>query len=374
MTINLIYQNFMTQDGKKMSIGGIQTYMLNLAEVAQSIGYSVKVYQLAGTTFECQFNGIEVRGYSYTGKKAPQYLLSKCMTEFNSEEDILIFACESYACKTKGIKCIAIQHGIIWDKPVRVGCNKALFLADYVYQAMKDWKVIRRVERVNHLICVDYNFLNWYRASVAYPRLHATVIPNFTEIADKELIKKHDKAKTIKILFARRFFGYRGTRIFGEAAIRILRAHKNIEIILAGSGPDEQWLRNQFSGWNNVSFITYESSESLKVHADIHIAVIPTVGSEGTSLSLLEAMSAQCAVICTNVGGMTNIVIDHYNGLMINPDEAALYQAMDELINNDELRCSLAEKAYDTVVAAFSRDAWQTKWKKILNEYKGLEE
>ncbi|WP_420491566.1 glycosyltransferase [Neobacillus drentensis] len=53
------------------------------------------------------------------------------------------------------------------------------------------------------------------------------------------------------------------------------------------------------------------------------------LGSEGTSLSLLEAMAAKCAEIATNVGGMTNIILDNYNGLIINPDESELYLALE---------------------------------------------
>lgn len=49
-------------------------------------------------------------------------------------------------------------------------------------------------------------------------------------------------------------------------------------------------------------------------------------------------MAAGCAVICTNVGGMTNIIIDGYNGLMINPDEDSLYKALDRLIEDKLLR------------------------------------
>lgn len=100
------------------------------------------------------------------------------------------------------------------------------------------------------------------------------------------------------------------------------------------------------------------------------IAVVPTIGSEGTSLSLLEAMAAHCAVICTNVGGMTNIVIDQYNGLMIKPTEADLVYAIEDLIINVEKRNKLADRGYETVKQAFSHEVWSNRWKKVLLDAK----
>ena len=99
------------------------------------------------------------------------------------------------------------------------------------------------------------------------------------------------------------------------------------------------------------------------------IAVVPTLASEGTSLSLLEAMSAQCAVVCTNVGGMTNIVIDGYNGTMVNPDSGSLYEAIDALIVDADLRKKLADTAYKTAKEGFSFERWEASWIKVIESF-----
>ena len=97
---------------------------------------------------------------------------------------------------------------------------------------------------------------------------------------------------------------------------------------------------------------------------------VPTVGSEGTSLSLLEAMSAQCAVIASNVGGMTNIILDNYNGLLVNAgDSDDLYKAIKKLLDYPEDRERLSAKAYETVKQAFSYEKWAEKWKEVLSTF-----
>ena len=79
-------------------------------------------------------------------------------------------------------------------------------------------------------------------------------------------------------------------------------------------------------------------------------------------------MSAQCAVIASNVGGMTNIILDNYNGLMVNAGDAEdLYLAIKRLLDNIDDRRRLSLKAYETVKLAFSYERWVEKWTQVLN-------
>jgi glycosyltransferase involved in cell wall biosynthesis len=210
---------------------------------------------------------------------------------------------------------------------------------------------------------VDYNFVNWYRSVAAYEAVNLKVIPNFTQISP--MVEK--PKERVNIIFARRFEIYRGTRIFANAIAKILTEHDHVFVTVAGSGPDEKYIKDKLSGFGDrVVFTKYTSDQSLMIHADKHIAVVPTVGSEGTSLSLLEAMSAQCATVCTNVGGMTSMVIDGYNGLMISPNEKELYEAITKLIDDEALREQLANRGYETVKEGFSFEKWKKSWKKVL--------
>lgn len=363
-TAHLLYINYLSPDGEKLTLGGIQTYITNLSDLLKDLGYKIKIYQRGEKRFKKIVDGIEVFGVpgsSLRAKTIGEELFKECKEYFNNEEDILIFGSDDYICKTDGIPFIAIQHGITWDIPK--DWNKVYGMLKKFYRG---WLVCNRVEKASLLICVDNNFINWYRATVARPTVKMINIPNFTEIAP-EIKKPHDGK--IRIMFARRFFPYRGTRIFTAAVKRLLKEFDNIEITLAGEGPDGIWLENQFRDESNVKFITYSSSDSLKVHSDKDIAVVPTLGSEGTSLSLLEAMSCQCAVVCTNVGGMTDIVLNGYNGFIVNPDEESIYQSIRTLIQDFELRRKMALNGYNIVKNCFSKEIWINRWKQVIENY-----
>lgn len=366
----IICQRYFGNDFEGATIGGIQTYITNLCQVGNQLGFQCVVIQYDRMDREKEFPYGKVIGVDVSKCKHLRHknkaLFKKFQELYNSDTDLLIYATEGMAQKESKDYAIAIQHGISWDVKSDNKVSRRANIAAIFRKAVDSVLQTQAVCNVKHLICVDYNYPNWYRTQVRHPETEITVIPNFTEIAPEQLEKQQEE--TVKVLFARRFQPYRGTRLFAKVMLRLLEEHPNISVTLAGDGPDEKWLREKFANSDRVTFTQYSSEESLAFHKDYHIAVVPTVGSEGTSLSLLEAMSAQCAVVCTNVGGMTNIVIDNYNGLMVNPEEKSLYTAVKRLITDREYRISLAAKGYETVQQGFSHELWAARWMSILKE------
>ncbi len=366
MNIYILCRNYYVHNEKRYHIGGIETYIKNLLELLKNKG-EITVIQQYSDDFDISLDGIRIVGIDVSNKKEKsknRLLVRKAESlSANLSDDLLLFADEQIVCKHKFKKCIAIQHGVSWDIPnyrVPVKCFELFALRRAVQAA----RIIRRFRYVNTLVAVDYNFLNWYRTQVPFVHLNIEVIPNFVDIPKR--MEKTDKENTT-IIFARRFQWYRGTRLMAEALQRLLKEFTNISMIFAGEGPDEAYLHQLFDGDARVGFIQYQAEESLEIHKDVDIAVVPTVGSEGTSLSLLEAMACGCAVVCTNVGGMTNIVIDNFNGIVIPPDSVELYDALKSLLIHVAKREKLAENAVRMVEDGFSIQLWKQKWQVVLD-------
>lgn len=109
-------------------------------------------------------------------------------------------------------------------------------------------------------------------------------------------------------------------------------------------------------------------NESIKVHSNFDIAVVPSIASEGTSLSLIEAMASGCAVISTDIGGLTNIIIDGHNGLIVKPNGDELYLALERLVCCNNLRKRLSQCGYQTVKDSFSINNWSQKWMDVITK------
>ncbi len=366
----LICLRYYDDVGENLTVGGMQTYITNLSAMAKEQNWEPVVIQLAGRDFKRSFPYGEVIGVDVSKAKSLQkkrrLLFDRCMQEYTAADGV-IFATERLVVKNGIPNTVAIQHGISWDVESVKPCSRFANIVKLFTRTYRAIGLTNEARLSKHLVCVDYNYVNWYRTQIKHAEMKYTVIPNFSKVA--ELQSKPDPNTGIRIIFARRFQPFRGTRLFAAVAKKILEKYNMVHVTFAGEGPDETFLREQFAGMDEqVSFIRYQSEEALAVHADKHIAVVPTLGSEGTSLSLLEAMSAQCAVVCTNVGGMTNIVLDGYNGLMVNPEETALYQAIVSLIEDEALRDRLAQRGYETVKNAFSYEAWRSKWTQVLSD------
>ena len=364
--VDIIYYRYLDPLGQNMTIGGIQTYITHLADLAVRLGCCVRIFQFADINFQKEIApSISVHGIKIFGKlKKDRLIASVLRSRDETNQYVTIFANADYLLpRFKVAHSIGIQHGVAWDK-LDSG-KRPLWLRLFKHMLFAH-RLISQMKNVEEIVCVDNNFINWYRALDNYRHVLLTSILNFTEIQPLQDKKKSDE---VSIVFARRFFDYRGTRIFAPVVKRLLQDFPKIQVTFAGEGPDEKYLRDMFKNVANVHFTQYDSRDSITFHHQFDIAVVPTTGSEGTSLSLLEAMAAGCAVVCTNVGGMTNIIIDGYNGLMVNPNIDEFYFAMHKLVGNKALMQQIATNGYQTVKTTFTLEIWEQKWSNVLKKH-----
>lgn len=238
-----------------------------------------------------------------------------------------------------------------------------------MYKLYAIWVKKRHYNNARFRVCVDLNYINWRRTTEGESDdSHIFYIPNCcTALSENEVqAKLRDRRRPVTVLFARRFREHRGTRIFGEAALDLLKEFPEMRIVIAGDGPDEGYLRKQFEGRRNVTIGKVPWEQMSTVLKGTDVAVVPSLASEGTSFSLAEAMGSACAVIASNVGGMTNMVIDNYNGLLIWPRADECLAAMRELVLNTEKRRRLASAAWETARTAFSEDLWHKRWRNVI--------
>jgi glycosyltransferase involved in cell wall biosynthesis len=396
MRVAILYNKLYKFDGTELSVGGIQTYLQRLSEVVTDLGWKSAIFQLSSFDFEREVGFVKVYGKSgiplESAEKDVGVFLTYCAEKWiGGSHGIIIFGSDIYFVNSS-VKSIAIQHGVYWDLPsAETSGDLDKFAKNLptryhkkthelvnklrgcrVNQLRRAWissgnEFNKTIKLIRYMVCVDYNYMNVSKAMGRIIKTKTWVIPNFADLATPEEISTRRKGTTtIRVLFARRFFWYRGTRLIAPVFRRILTEFPDVSITIAGDGPDEIWLRDYFTDFERVIFFKYNHSEFTRVLLSHDIAVIPSLGSEGTSLSAIEAMAAGCVVVATCVGGLTNIIIDGYNGKLVMPEEEDLYSALHEVITNDALRHRLSERAYETVKESLGFDLWREKWRRVL--------
>ena len=161
---------------------------------------------------------------------------------------------------------------------------------------------------------------------------------------------------------------YRGYHIFLRALPRLLRERPHARILIVGGDkvsygaappPGTTWketfireVRPALSDadWSRVHFVgrvAYEDYLRLLQVSTVHVYLTyPFV----LSWSLLEAMSAGCAVVASNTAPVSEVIQDHVNGRLFDFfDSEALASTVIALLNNPALRRSLAANARTTI-------------------------
>ena len=168
-------------------------------------------------------------------------------------------------------------------------------------------------------------------------KIRQVLIP--TGINLKKFNGRGKSGKKVIILSTSRLIKVKGLNYLLSAASQLTG---NFEILLAGSGPDEESLKNQHAAAllkDKVKFLGFRKDiPALLASADIF--VLPSI-SEGLPLGLLEAMASKCACVVTDIGlpveyGETGLIVPSKN---INK----LAEALQSLIDSKKQRQSLAK-------------------------------
>lgn len=362
--VDIINVNFYDWDGEIIFKGGAERYVFDLAKIIQKMGHKPRILQNANKPFTKVYRGVEVVGVVTGAKDAHSEGLRKMSAAFSNScksADLIVASPLDLASEINSNAVIGVNHGIHWDtKTKRLYNNRT---SDYA-------EVFDGLSNIELGVCVDTNFINWTRTYDYELGKKLRYIPNYYD-HNEFLDKQKDFDGRLRIMFPRRLYEARGITITLQAFEVLLDKYDDIDLLLVGQTTDESIKKDvnklikEYD--ERVSLEEYDMEDMHKAYEKSHIVLIPTLYAEGTSLSCLEAMATNNAVISTNIGGLPNLIVDHYNGLLIDPDTNALIEAVEALLSDRELTKSLAQKGLD-IVKAFEKSNWDKKWTKILEE------
>ncbi len=141
----------------------------------------------------------------------------------------------------------------------------------------------------------------------------------------------------------------------------------NVNLIIVGDGPErnklEQYTRtNRIE--NRVHFAGFQSN-TLQWLASVDCFVLPSF-TEGTPLSLLEAMSIGLPVIATSVGGVPQVISHNQNGFLVPPGSAsAIVDQVIKMLNHECDLEQLSKRAQLTIRENYNLNSWCSKIEKI---------
>jgi glycosyltransferase involved in cell wall biosynthesis len=193
-----------------------------------------------------------------------------------------------------------------------------------------------------------------------------------TEKIRKEIYKV--QSDEIVIALVGRINNWKGQPLLLDAFNLIQSKHANLKLVFIGSAPPNQ----EFFEKNLKSKITeYKLQEKVvlipfqeniwQFWDAIDIAVVPSTEPEPFGMVAIEAMLSKKPVVAANHGGLTETVVHNHNGLHFEPNNVQqLAEALELLINNQQLRTLFGENGYQRTIEHFSLEKHVEKFETIF--------
>ena len=225
----------------------------------------------------------------------------------------------------------------------------------------------RTVHKVHHVIAVSRHVYRELIEWIGLLKERVSLIPNGV---DTEYFKPSGNKKPY-ILFVGRLTKRKGIDILVRAFAKIAGRFPETKLIIVGDGEEKKNILNmaiRLNIYNRMLLLSNIPANILRrLYAESSIFVLPSRG-EGLPLSLLEAMSSQCAVIATKVSGVTDVIDHMENGIIIELDNIEqLANTLTLLLSDQALLKKIARKAREKAVEEYS---WDTIARKVIQVYK----
>jgi glycosyltransferase involved in cell wall biosynthesis len=173
--------------------------------------------------------------------------------------------------------------------------------------------------------------------------------------------------ETPLVLNVARLVPQKGIHYLVQAAKLVLDVRPDVRFAVVGQGDLKDELNAQVAelGINDKFALVGIRSDVPDLMAASDVFVLSSLW-EGLPISLLEAMSAGCPVVATEVGGVGGVVQHDRTGLLVAPeDPQALAQAILSCLNDTPAAQRRAAAAREWAHRHYSMETWVHKLEQL---------
>jgi glycosyltransferase involved in cell wall biosynthesis len=352
-----------------MRIGGTEMVIKNIIEGSDAAKYEMSIFcieePIGPWGEELKENGTEI----FSKHRKDGFDLS-LITEIRAcirNQNIDIIHCHQYTPWVYGVlaaiglktKVIFTEHGRFypdsssWKRKI---VNPILsFFTDY----------ITAISKATKQALIDYELLSADKIKVIYNGIKA--LPKVDQI-EKANLKQQLLIEDDDIVLGTvaRLDPIKNHEMMLNAFSDVVAKHPSTKLVIVGDGEVLNTLKQQCDKLkitDKVIFTGYITKPNIYIQ--IFDLFLLSSFSEGTSMTLLEAMSAEKPCVVTDAGGNAEIIENGFNGIVTANDISSEFSvAIEKLMMNNEIRIKMGEESlirYDKLFssqimsAAYSR-------------------
>ncbi|TKJ25332.1 MAG: hypothetical protein CEE41_04545 [Hadesarchaea archaeon B3_Hades] len=177
------------------------------------------------------------------------------------------------------------------------------------------------------------------------------------------------------VVSATRLVRRKGMHYLVAAFLKVRKGVPDAKLAIAGKGPEAANLRARIKelGIEDSTFMlgALSHGQVAELMAAANVFVLPSI-VESSPLTLLEAMAVGVPVVCPRAGGVSEVIEDGINGLMVPPTNVdALADAITRILSDKQLAKRLRGSGLKIVREKFS---WERAARQTLELYEKVRE
>lgn len=349
---------------KGVTVGGTQRYAHQLGKLFVNLGYEVIFLTKACYEVEFQYEDIGMVHtiYAKLGTVGNREFSAKVYDFANKvKADIVCYSDLQLAYWKCYPKSFALQHGIDWDGPTG---KLRRVLNNHVY--------IRAAHKLKRIVCVDTNYINWVRIkdrNYFFNPEKYVYIPNFASCdMFPYSYREWNETEQFVLLYPRRMVKHRGFDLFVNMCETLFDKGYNIKPVLAIEKAAHDKAKDVVKNCKCDYEIIHPSMDEIQAEYNrAFITYVPTLWSEGTSLSAIESICVGCPVIATDVGGLGNIIVPTFNGELLPYDVTAFVNATIKAIENPAIRNKWSKNC-ENMRKSFDVERWSDSIRQVIKD------
>ena len=243
-----------------------------------------------------------------------------------------------FAFKRKNLPLVITEHGSIFD----IAFIKFMSVSQRLYHNLLIKFYVRKTYKAAAAICAVSNYIS-RQIDRSTPHKNIVAIHNwYTPPKLNSDSSKKNKNK-FRVLCVGNHSKPKGTELLPQLAA--LLDSDNIEILYIAGLRGKRLVKKN----SNMRFLPCMSEQELARHYTRADVLISTSRYEGFGYTILEALTHGAPVICFNHSALPELVIDGYNGFMVETDDIeAMADRIKRLKNDPDLRQKLSAGALES--------------------------
>jgi len=251
-------------------------------------------------------------------------------------------------------KVIYTEHGRIFPD------SKAVMFLDRLYAPL-----------TKHVVVVSVALDEYMCSIVGIPKSKIAVIINGIDVERFRAARCFPApVDNLRIGIIARLAPVKDIATLIRAMAIVHQYNPSLLLSIFGDGPQRHFLESLVNELGLQSVVTFHGfrRDIPTVLQDVDIFALSSL-SEGTSITLLEAMAAGTPVVVTSVGGNPSIVEQEVNGYLVPPGKPdTLAQALLKLAGDPSLRQAMAAANIRKVTKRYSIQAMARSYEALYRE------